>query len=76
MKSTIDEKILALSEITSEFLFKAYYSHENAICWKINNEYSEYNKETFVLCKVEDGIEKALDLAIKTITEKKNIFSV
>ena len=70
----VDEKILKLCEVTSNFLFIEYYSHEDCNMYKILNEYTNYREDKLVLCKVEDGIEKALDLAIKFIHERKDEF--
>jgi hypothetical protein len=61
----IDEKIIKLRGVTSNFIYIEYYSHEQSDCWKIDNEFSAYSKDKFVLCRFDEGIEKALDLAIK-----------
>lgn len=70
--SAIDEKIAGLREITSEWLFMEYYSHSDAIMWKINNEFTCFARSTVVLCKVSEGIELALDNAIEYLTKAKN----
>ena len=67
----IDEKITKLREITSNFLYIEYYSHEQTECWKIDNEFTAYNRNKLVLCRLDEGIEKALDLAIEHIGERK-----
>ena len=67
----IDEKIKQLREITSNFLFIEYYSHTNCEMWKILNKYTKFREEKLVLCPLDDGIEKALDLAINGIKERK-----
>jgi hypothetical protein len=70
-QSSIDRKIERLGKITSNFLIVEYYTHTGKYMYKICNEYTKYKEEKFVLCAVEEGISKALDLAIKTIGEKK-----
>lgn len=45
--------------------------------WKISNVYTNYNSETLVLCGVDEGIEKAIDLAIEGISKAKDkLYSV
>lgn len=66
-----DEKIKELLSISDEFIFPSYYSHEGKTMWKISNVFTDYGGQTFVLCPVSDGFNKALDLAIKTITDCK-----
>lgn len=70
----IDLKIAQLLSLTNDFIFPEYYSHESKIMWKILNTYTKYSSEKLVLCGVEEGIEKALDLAIEHITKAKTIF--
>ena len=70
-QSSIDRKIERLGKITSNFLIVEYYTHTGKYMYKICNEYTKYAQEKLVLCAVEEGISKALDLAIKTISEKK-----
>lgn len=67
----IDSKILQLRNLTDKFLFIEFYSHENCDMFKIINEYTDYKEDKIVLCKLSEGIEKALDLAIKYITQAK-----
>lgn len=70
----IDEKIKQLRAITDNFLYIEYYSHTQCDCWKIDNEFTSYNKDTIVLCPLEEGIEKALNIAIETIGKRKKEF--
>lgn len=70
----IDVKVLELLEITDEFLFPAYYSHEDKVMWKISNVFTDYNSETLVLCPVTDGISLALDLAITEISKRRDLY--
>lgn len=70
----IDKLIDDLRSITSNFLFIEYYSHEECDCYKIMNEYTKYKSDKIVLCKVSDGFEKALTLAIVHIEKKKQAF--
>lgn len=64
---SIDAKIARLLDLTGEFIFPAYYSHTDKLMWKIENVYTNYSNETFVLCGVDEGISTALDLAIEAI---------
>lgn len=73
---TIDEKIDFLRAITSNFLFIEYYPHTNTQMWKILNEHTKFKQDKVVLCPVIDGIEKALDVAIKELSEKKRLFEL
>lgn len=70
-QSSIDRKIERLGKITSNFLIIEYYTHTGKYMYKICNEYTKYAQEKFVLCPVNEGISKALDLAIEEISEKK-----
>jgi len=70
----IDEKILKLMGLTSNFLFIEFYSHEDCDMYKILNEYTGYREDKLVLCKVSDGIEMALDLAIEYIIIKRKFY--
>lgn len=71
---SIDEKIQRLLELSDEFIFPAYYSHTNAVMWKISNVYTQYGGETLVLSPVSEGIEAALDMAIEAIAERREKF--
>ncbi len=73
-KTNIDKKIKQLRGITSNFLFIEYYSHSKCDEYKILNEFTEFGEDKCVLCPVDEGIEKALDLAIDFLTEAKNKF--
>lgn len=72
IKESIDSKIEKLLSLSDEFVFPEYYSHTNKTMWKIVNIYTEYKQETLVLCGVDEGIEKAIDLAIKHISKSRN----
>ena len=69
--STIDDKIKQLREITTELPYIEFCAHNGCDMWKINNIYSEFNKDNLVLCNLEDGLEYALDLAISIFGEFK-----
>lgn len=71
---TIDNKIKQLREITTEQPFIEYYTHSGCEMWKINNEFTNYNQDKLVLCSVEEGFEKALDIAITYIDKAKTEF--
>lgn len=72
--NVIDSKINQLLSLSDEFIFPTYYSHTDKVMWKISNVYTKYGSETFVLCGVEEGIEKAIDLAIEHISKAKEKF--
>ena len=74
MLPAVDSKVKELLKITDEFIFPAYYAHEDAIMWKISNVYTQYNSETLVLCRLDEGIEHALDLAIEHIGKRRKDF--
>lgn len=46
-------------------IFIEHYPHENCDCYKINNPWTIYRKETIVLCPTRDGIDKANQLAME-----------
>lgn len=75
LNENIDNKISQLLSLSDEFIFPAYYSHTGKTMWKISNVYTKYNKETLVLCGVDDGIEMAIDLAIEHISKAKSVFN-
>lgn len=67
----IDKKINQLRKLTSNFLFIQYYSHTGCDMYKILNEFTFYNEDKVVLCPVDEGIEKALDLALEHLQKRK-----
>lgn len=67
----IELKVNELLELTCKFIYPDYYSHTNKIMWKISNVYTNYKEEILVLCSVEEGIEKALDMAIEQTRKKR-----
>lgn len=75
LNDNLDNKISQLLSLSDEFVFPAYYSHTGKTMWKISNVYTKYNKETIVLCGVDDGIEIAIDLAIEHISKAKSEFN-
>lgn len=50
-------------------IYIAYYSHENTDCYKIDNPWGKYRKDTKVLCKVSEGYDYAKILAIGVINQ-------
>lgn len=50
-------------------IYIEYYYHEYGDCYKIDNPWTKYHKETMVLCKVSEGIEVAKEKA-KTVIAK------
>lgn len=75
MENTIDRKIKQLNQITDKFLFIEDYSHTGCKMFKINNEFTSFAAHTIVLCSLDEGIEKALDLAIEAILKCKKEFN-
>lgn len=69
--AAVDAKVAELLKITDEFIFPAYYSHTGKTMWKIENIYTKWGGETLVLCPLDEGIEKALDLAIEHISKRR-----
>jgi len=70
-KKRIDKKVKVLQKLTENFLFIEFYSHTGCDMYKIMNEYTDFKENKCVLSPISEGIEKALDLAIETITECK-----
>lgn len=50
-------------------IFREYYPHEKKVFYKINLPFSNYQEHTIVLCPVDEGYEKAKELAKKTFLE-------
>lgn len=50
-------------------IFIEYYHHEKKDFYKINLPFSSYACYTMTLCPVEEGYEKAKELAKKTLLE-------
>ncbi len=71
----IDAKIKELQDITTNFLFIEYYSHSQCQMFKIDSEFTKYQRDIIVLCPVSDGIANALDLAIEHLGKAKAEFS-
>jgi hypothetical protein len=51
-------------------IFVEYYSHDACDCYKVRNPWTHYGSETVVLCKVDEGIEKAKRLCTEVINKK------
>lgn len=68
----IDQKIKQLMELSSQFIFIEYYYHTDCYMYKIINDYTNYREDKIVvLCSLDNGFERALDLAIDYITTAK-----
>lgn len=48
-------------------IYEDFYSHEGCMCYKIDLPFSKYKSYTLVLCKVEEGIDKAKRVAREAI---------
>jgi hypothetical protein len=70
----IDRKIQELREITDEFPFIEYYSHTKSDCYKILNEFTDFREDKIVLCDVNQGFYKAVDIAVTALRQRKNIY--
>lgn len=51
-------------------IFIEHYPHEGRECFKVKNPWTKYAEEKIVLCPVEQGIEKATELASQVLTQK------
>lgn len=70
----IQNKVDQLLKLTNNFVYPEYYSHTSQVMWKIDNEYTDLRKDTLVLCTLGEGLEKALNYAIKNIQVKKALW--
>jgi len=71
--NTIDIKVQQLLAISNgEFIFPSRFTHADGFMWKILNPYTRDRTQAIVLCGVDEGIEHALDLAIKYISKAKD----
>ena len=72
-KKRIDRKVETLRKLTDNFLFIENDSHMGD-SYKIKNAWARFPESRSLLCPVSEGIEKALDLAIKKLTHYKNYY--
>jgi hypothetical protein len=72
--NSIDSKIRTLHVHHGKFVFIEYYAHTSCLAYKIINPWSEYKEDKLVLCSMNHGIEKALDLAIKYLNARKSAY--
>lgn len=63
-EKTIDELIEDCYYICGTVPFLEYYSHDDAVCWKILNKHTKFKEHKTVLCKQSEGIRLALERAI------------
>ncbi len=71
----IEELTKELLEMTGDiFVYPEFFPHEDKIMWKINNPFTKLREDKLVLCAVEDGLEKALTVAVAKISKRKNQF--
>ena len=52
-----------------DIIYKEYYSHEDCECYKIDMPWSQYRKDTRVLCKVSEGYSFACTVAMGEIVK-------
>jgi len=74
MQSSIDRKIEKLMDLTMQFIFIEHYTHTGEAMYKILNPYTDYREEKLVLCSVNEGIEKAIDMAYEQIKQKRDSY--
>lgn len=48
-------------------IFIEYYQHEKCDCYKVRNPFTAYAEHKLVLCRVDDGIDKARQLCSEVI---------
>jgi len=72
----IEEQTQYLVELTGRFIFPEYYSHTDAMMWKIINPFTNYAEDKIVLCEVNrpDGLQAAIQIAITTLSIQKEKF--
>ena len=51
-------------------LYVEYYSHEGTTCYKIDLPWSNYGKDTLILCKESEGIDMAKTIAVGAIARR------
>lgn len=70
----LNEKIRELVELNGDFLYTEYYSHEQKVCWKINNNFTYFNEDIIVLGAIEEDFMMILEKAINIIQKRKDDF--
>ena len=70
----LNKKIRELVELNGDFLYTEYYSHEQKVCWKINNNFTYFNKDVIVLGTLEEDFMTILEKAINVIQKSKSEF--
>ena len=70
----IERKIKRLLSLCNAIPYVAYYSHERCDCYKIDNQFTDYAKDTIVLCPVGEGFTKAVSCALAEIAKRKAIW--
>ena len=70
----LNKKIRELVELNGDFLYIEYYSHEQKVCWKINNNFTYFNKDVIVLGTLEEDFMTILEKAINVIQKRKSEF--
>ena len=71
-----DKKVKELVDLCGKVPYVDYYSHEMADCFKIDNPFTDYAKDTIVLCRVDEGFSKAVKNAIKSISHRKEVYEI
>lgn len=74
MNNTLEDKIRELHTLCGHSLFIEYYSYTHSHMYKIINPFTDSKEEKLVICDMEDGFEKALDIAIFEIQKRKEEF--
>lgn len=69
--NSIDNLIQELWEYAGVGVFLEYYSHTDKIMYKVLNPWTEYHEDKLVLSPMEEGIEKALCIALPKLAQCK-----
>ena len=67
----MDELVNELISLMHAVPFIEHYSHTNCDMYKINNMYTNYNNDKWVLSPVSEGFTHAVQLAIETFKKER-----
>lgn len=69
--TSIEQLTHDLINYAGVYVYPEYYSHTDKLMWKINNPWTDYKEDKIVLSPVEEGLEKALALALPMLAQKE-----
>lgn len=75
MNTVSEQMIRELISLSGTFPYPEYYSHTGKAMWKINNPFSLLKEDKIVLSPVEDGLQKAVTLALAILSKKQTEFN-